>query len=168
MTLKLAHIVAAVAEAWNLHPRDLRSNRRTPVLAEARGAVALLARQLTDASYPMIGQALDGKDHTGVISARKRMEEALAEGGDAAIRFTAAHTALLVVEKAGLAHLLDAIDAVAVARRIEAKPERYAAMATANEITAMAQWIVDMAGSDDGAAPAIPLITTQTETEHAD
>lgn len=172
MTLKLAHIVAACAEAWNLHPRDLRSARRTPQIVEARWAVALLARNLTEASFPKIGAALGDQDHSSVVHGARRMEERLAEDEAAGIRFSAAHAALLVIEKAGLAHLLDAIDAVAVARRIEAKPERYAAMATANEITAMAQWIVDMAGPDDGVAPALPLAKsehtqTEPETDHA-
>lgn len=142
--LKLAHIVAAVAEAWSISPRDVRSKMSTPVIVEARHAVAKLARMLTRNSYQEIGRALD-QDHTTALAGARRMGVILAESGDAAVRFAAAHAALLVVERAGLAHLLDAIDAVAVARRIEARPERFAAMATAHEVTAMAQWIVENA-----------------------
>jgi hypothetical protein len=168
MTLRLAHIVAACAEAWEVQPREIRNSRRSPALIEARWAVALLAREMTDASFTRIGLALGDKDHSSAFHGASRMEQRLAESESAAIRFAAARTALIVIQKAGLAHLLDAIDAVAVARRIEARPERFAAMATTNEITAMAQWIVEMAGPSDAPAPEFPSAATRTtETSHA-
>jgi hypothetical protein len=168
-TLKIAHVMAAVAHAWEIEPRQLKSQSRVDRIVEARFAVAHLARRLTAASFPMIGKALGQADHSTAHYGAARMAERLSQSEEARLRYQAAELALQIVERAGLAHLLDAIDAVAVARRIEARPERYAAMATAHEITAMAQWIVDMAGPDDAPTPAFPTTSADptTETDHA-
>lgn len=146
MTVRLAHIAAAVAEAWSIHPRDLRRESRAPAFVEARWAFARLARMLTEASFPEIGRAI-GVHHTTAMSGAEAMETRLQDSEAARLRFEAARGALLILERAGLAHLLDALDAVAIARRIQARPERYAAMATAHEITAMAQWIAEAASN---------------------
>lgn len=166
MTLKLAHIAAAVAEAWSIAPRDLRRETRTPVTVEARWAFARLAREMTDASYPAIGRAL-GQHHTSAMNGAASMEARLVESDTARLRFEGARGALLILERAGLAHLLGSLDAVAIARRIEAQPERHAAMATVHEITAMAQHIVEWAGPADAPVPEFPKATTQQETDHA-
>jgi hypothetical protein len=168
-SLKIAHVMAAVAEAWGVTTRELRSFRRTNDLIEARFAVCALSRLLTEASYPMIGRALGDRDHGSIMSGARRMEALIASSETARIRYEAAYTALLVVEKAGLAHLLGSIDPVEVAHRIDGRPERYAAMATAHEITAMARWIVEMAGPADAPDPEFQRTASQhdQETDHA-
>jgi chromosomal replication initiator protein len=169
-TLKVAHCVAAAAEAFAVSPADIRSTRTGKTATRPRFAAIGLACEMTEASYAVIGRAVGARDHTSIMNARDRCAELRVTDRDFALAYEAARTALTILERAGLAHLLDTIDAVAVARRIEAQPTRYAAMATAHEITAMAQWIVDMAGPDDAPTPAFPATTSAdptTETDHA-
>jgi chromosomal replication initiation ATPase DnaA len=48
---------------------DLKSHRRCPCCARVRHMAIGLARELTDASYPVIAREFGYKDHTGAIAA---------------------------------------------------------------------------------------------------
>jgi len=58
-----------VASHFNLSIADLRGKRRTKEVSFARQVAMALARELTEASLPSIGEAFGGRDHTTVIYA---------------------------------------------------------------------------------------------------
>lgn len=77
-------IVDIVAGHFHVRAADIRGNRRPTELVRARWVALWLARTMTGASYPALGQAFGGRDHATVINACKRMRERLA--GDAKLR----------------------------------------------------------------------------------
>lgn len=62
-------IQKAVADYFGLTVEDLISKRRTRNITIPRQVAMYLARELTDASLPRIGQEFGGRDHTTVIHA---------------------------------------------------------------------------------------------------
>ena len=70
-------IQTAVAEFFRIRPEEMRSKRRTKDLAFPRQVAMYLARELTDASLPRIGEEFGGRDHTTVIHACQRVREIL-------------------------------------------------------------------------------------------
>ncbi len=62
-------IIRTVAEYYDVTETELLSKRKFKHLALARQVAMFLSRELTDASYPMIGNAFNGKDHTTVMYA---------------------------------------------------------------------------------------------------
>lgn len=65
--ITIARIQSVVADYFHLRPEDLRAKRRTRNVAEARQIAMYLARELTDASLPKIGDEFGGRDHTTVL-----------------------------------------------------------------------------------------------------
>jgi len=65
-------IVRAVARASGVSSSDIRGQRRTRDLVRLRWAAAWLARA-NGASYPQIGRALGGRDHTTIIHGVRRL-----------------------------------------------------------------------------------------------
>src|SRR5207247_361484 len=63
----------------DIQPPDLetRAKRRTKGIAFPRQVAMYLARELTDASLPRIGEEFGGRDHTTVMHACDRVKEAL-------------------------------------------------------------------------------------------
>ncbi|HUO09563.1 MAG TPA: chromosomal replication initiator protein DnaA [Phycisphaerae bacterium] len=74
-------IVTCVAEHFSLSPAVLMGSGREKVVATARAIAMHLARQHTGMSYPEIGRAIGGKNHSTVIAACQRVE-GLISGGD--------------------------------------------------------------------------------------
>jgi len=70
---ELSEIITAVCRELKLKPAEVKSKSRRRTLALARGAVTLLARELTDASFTAIGQALGGRDHTTAMNAYRSL-----------------------------------------------------------------------------------------------
>ncbi|NJK89853.1 MAG: hypothetical protein HC923_10950 [Myxococcales bacterium] len=68
-------IVRATAIHFDLKPQDLKSSKRARAIALPRQVAMYLCRKLTTSSYPEIGRALGGRDHTTVISAFRRVTE---------------------------------------------------------------------------------------------
>jgi len=60
------------------------SKKRTRILARPRQMAMYLARELTDLSYPEIGQSFGARDHTTVLHACAKIEELKAS--DSALR----------------------------------------------------------------------------------
>jgi len=58
-----------VARHYDLKLEDFKSRRRTRAIAFPRQVAMYLARQLTDASLPKIGEEFGGRDHTTVMHA---------------------------------------------------------------------------------------------------
>jgi len=72
-------ILKATAQHFDVKIQDLRSSKRARAIALPRQIAMYLCRKLTAASYPEIGRALGGRDHTTAINAFKRVSERLSE-----------------------------------------------------------------------------------------
>ena len=68
------NIMATVAKYYNIPTKDLRSPRRSRMLARPRQVAMALARELTEHSLPDIGKAFE-KDHTTVLHADRKIKE---------------------------------------------------------------------------------------------
>lgn len=72
-------IVRAVAAHFEMRITELKSAKRARAIAFPRQIAMYLCRQHTSASYPDIGNALGGKDHTTAINAVKRVNARISE-----------------------------------------------------------------------------------------
>lgn len=72
-------IQKAVADQFGIKIADLKSEKRQKNLVQARQIAIWLCRDMTKASYPDIGSKFGGKDHSTVIYATKKIENALRE-----------------------------------------------------------------------------------------
>ncbi len=68
-TITLEDIQKVVADVFNVRVSDMHSPRRSREVARPRQVAMYLAKQLTNKSYPDIGRAFGGRDHTTVIHA---------------------------------------------------------------------------------------------------
>lgn len=69
------NIQKTVAEYYKIRVADLSSKSRRQTITRPRQVAMALARELTSLSYPDIGDAFGGRDHTTVISACNRIKE---------------------------------------------------------------------------------------------
>ena len=67
-------IMAVVEKAYGI--KDVTVRARSRRVSEARQVAMYLARELTPASYPMIGDVFD-RDHTTVLHAYRRVSQRL-------------------------------------------------------------------------------------------
>ena len=74
--ITIAQIQASVASHFGFKVAELRGRRRFRRVSRARAIALYLARELTGASYPEIGQRFGGMDHTSVIYAHRRVAAA--------------------------------------------------------------------------------------------
>lgn len=70
-------IVKQVATHFDLKVSDLKSTKRGRAIAFPRQIAMYLCRKHTGSSYPEIGNALGGKDHTTALNAFNRIKERL-------------------------------------------------------------------------------------------
>ncbi|MBT9169445.1 MAG: Chromosomal replication initiator protein DnaA [Syntrophomonadaceae bacterium] len=63
-----------VAEHYNIKLSDMKSKRRTEILAVPRQIAMYIARELTNESHISIGEAFGGKDHSTVIHAINKIK----------------------------------------------------------------------------------------------
>jgi chromosomal replication initiator protein len=68
-------IISHVAKAFNVKTVDIKSKKKHKLYSVPRQLGMYLARELTEMSFPGIGAAFGGKDHTTVIYAIKKVEE---------------------------------------------------------------------------------------------
>lgn len=73
--VSIDNIQKTVAEYFKIRVADLSSKSRKQSLTRPRQIAMTLARELTSHSYPEIGDAFGGRDHTTVINACKRIAE---------------------------------------------------------------------------------------------
>jgi chromosomal replication initiator protein len=73
--ISIENIQKTVADYFKIKVADMYSKKRTRNLARPRQMAMHLARELTDLSYPEIGQAFGGRDHTTVLHACGKIEE---------------------------------------------------------------------------------------------
>ena len=73
----IQRIQRVVAEYYNVTVDDLKSKKRVSTIAFPRHIAIYLSRQLTDESFPRIGMAFGGRDHSTVMSSCERIKEEL-------------------------------------------------------------------------------------------
>ncbi len=69
------NIQRTVAEYYSIKVPDLLSKRRSRSVARPRQVAMALAKELTNHSYPEIGDAFGGRDHTTVLHACRKVKE---------------------------------------------------------------------------------------------
>ncbi len=70
-------IIKMVSNYFNVSTEDLKGKKRVKTIVTPRQIAMYLSRTLTNSSLPKIGAAFGGKDHTTVIHAYDKIEEAL-------------------------------------------------------------------------------------------
>lgn len=85
-TLSMREIVDITAQAFEMSAVDLVSPRRDARTVRARNAAAWLMRELLPRSYPQIGRALGGRDHTTIMHACAAAEADMAAHPDYAAK----------------------------------------------------------------------------------
>src|SRR5262249_7841023 len=78
--VKVERIVSAVAEYFAVSVEAMHGKGREKVVSSARAVAMHLARQHTGMSFPEIGRALGGKNHSTVIAACQRIEALSIDG----------------------------------------------------------------------------------------
>ncbi len=71
-------IIDSVARYYHLQRADLQSPLRTKHIAHARQVAIYVVRELTEASFPQIGQLFGNRRHTTMLYAYEKMKEQLA------------------------------------------------------------------------------------------
>ncbi len=78
-TLTIDVILKEVSSLLDVKVADIKGRRRHKKVSQARQVAMYLSRKLTDKSYPDIGRAFGGKDHSTVVAAVKKVEKLLQE-----------------------------------------------------------------------------------------
>ncbi|MCL7421474.1 MAG: chromosomal replication initiator protein DnaA [Methylobacter sp.] len=73
--VNIDNIQKTVAEYFKIRVADLSSKNRRQSITRPRQMAMSLARELTSHSFPEIGEAFGGRDHTTVMNACKRISE---------------------------------------------------------------------------------------------
>ncbi|HEX6972716.1 MAG TPA: chromosomal replication initiator protein DnaA [Limnochordia bacterium] len=76
--ITIERIQKLVAEHFGLRPEEMRTKKRTRSIAFARQVAMYLAREVTDASLPQIGEEFGGRDHSTVIHACDKIRAEIA------------------------------------------------------------------------------------------
>lgn len=76
------NIIKTVAEYYKIKVADILSKRRTRSVARPRQMAMALSKELTNNSYPEIGNSFSGRDHTTVIHAVRKIKELRADDHD--------------------------------------------------------------------------------------
>jgi chromosomal replication initiator protein len=83
--VRLPDIQRAVCDLFGVEPAMLRSQRRTRAVAEPRMLCMWLARRYTRAALSEIGDFFGGRSHSTVVSAKRKFDEMINEGGEVVI-----------------------------------------------------------------------------------
>ena len=75
--ISIDNIQKKVSSYYNLALSDMTSSRRSINIARPRQMAMYLSKGLTSYSYPEIGKAFGGKDHTTIIHASKKIDKLL-------------------------------------------------------------------------------------------
>lgn len=77
--LTLDTILKAVCKHFDIKTTDLKGSKRARAIAQPRQIAMYLCRKHAGASYPEIGKAFGGKDHTTALNAYNRIRDRLEE-----------------------------------------------------------------------------------------
>lgn len=72
-TITIDDILSAVAQVTGVSPIEMTGDKRSRSVVESRHLAMYLARELTDASLPKIGERFGGRDHTTVLHAVEKI-----------------------------------------------------------------------------------------------
>ena len=78
------NIIKETAEHFDINIMDITSKKRKKEIALARQVAMYLMRELTESSYPKIGDAFGGRDHTTVMHSCKKIEKMITNDTDIA------------------------------------------------------------------------------------
>ena len=73
--ISLESIQKTVADYYKIKVAEMYSKKRTRAIARPRQVAMWLAKELTPVSYPAIGEAFGGRDHTTVLHAYRTIKE---------------------------------------------------------------------------------------------
>lgn len=76
--ISIESIQEAVAHYFGIDQEEMRAKKRTRTVSFPRQVAMYIARELTEASLPKIGEAFGGRDHTTVLHACEKVQEAIA------------------------------------------------------------------------------------------
>jgi len=76
-TVTVDEIISHVSKTFDVKVADIKSRKKHKLYSRPRQVAMYLARDLTELSYPEIGQAFGGKDHSTVIYATRKIEKEL-------------------------------------------------------------------------------------------
>jgi chromosomal replication initiator protein len=79
--IEVGDIELLVAQHFGISRERLRSASRDRTVSAARAVAMYLVRHHTNLSYPEIGRALGGKNHSTVVMAVQRIEQVIAADG---------------------------------------------------------------------------------------
>jgi len=82
--IDVKNIIKETAEHYGVSTLDITSKKRKKEIALARQVAMYLMRELTEASYPKIGDAFGGRDHTTVMHSCKKIEAQMKENHELA------------------------------------------------------------------------------------
>ncbi|MFH1913334.1 MAG: DnaA/Hda family protein [Pseudomonadota bacterium] len=68
-------IMTVVSEHFNVNIKELTGTKRHQNIAQARQVAMFLCRQMLNASYPALGRAFGGKDHSTVLYSVKKIDQ---------------------------------------------------------------------------------------------
>jgi hypothetical protein len=74
---RVDRIIVDVADRFGLNPAALKEKSRLSSIVRARHLAMLVARDLTKLSFPELGIAFGGKDHTTIMSGVKTAQRAM-------------------------------------------------------------------------------------------
>lgn len=77
--LTISKIQEDVARYYQITVDDLKGRRRVKAIVTPRQIAMYLARELTDNSFPKIGDEFGGKDHTTVLHAHEKIKNLITE-----------------------------------------------------------------------------------------
>ncbi len=87
-------ILKAVSNHYGVTIADLRGQRRTRTVALPRQVAMYLSRELTASSYPEIGNKIGGRDHSTVMYAWSKIDQATASDQELKVQLQAIRAAL--------------------------------------------------------------------------
>lgn len=68
-------IMGVVSEHFNIRVADMTGTKRHQQIAQARQVAMFLCRQMLNTSYPALGRAFGGKDHSTVLYSVKKVKQ---------------------------------------------------------------------------------------------
>ncbi|HEY5762563.1 MAG TPA: chromosomal replication initiator protein DnaA [Rhodocyclaceae bacterium] len=80
--ITIDNIQKTVADYFNIRVGDLYSKKRARIIVRPRQVAMWLCKEVTPHSYPVIGEAFGGRDHTTVIHAVRTIEAHRAKDGE--------------------------------------------------------------------------------------
>lgn len=73
-------VILATSEVFGVSVKEIRGRRRVATVARPRNVAMYVARKHTGASFPELGQAFGGRDHTTVMSNVRKIVSLIEEG----------------------------------------------------------------------------------------